>query len=235
MYARPMPLYHRSPLYFSLLLLIAIVGFFPSFYARALEAKGLHQFHGIVATLWMLLLIGQGWFMRSRKISVHRSVGKLSLVLVPLFAVSGLMIVHDMLTRDSGFARSFGPRLAFVDISSIVFFVFAYAMAIYHRGEMALHARYMAATALPLLPPALSRLLGNHVAAVTSFDMAFHLSYIASELVVVALLLHDRKQSGKMQAPYLILFVLLLAQQASFNLSMSIAPWVGVVGWIRAL
>lgn len=235
MFARPMPLYHRSPWYFSLLLLIAVVGFYPSFYAQALAAKGLHQFHGALATLWLLLLIGQGWLMRRKKISLHRSLGKLSLLLVPLFAISGLMIVHDMLTRDSGFARSFGPRLAFMDLSSVVFFVFAFCMAIYYRRDMALHARFMASTALPLLPPALSQLLGNHVPSVTSFEMALHLAFVATELVVVALLLHDRKQAGQMRAPYLILLALLLVQQASFEWSMQWAPWAAVVTWIRAL
>ncbi|MEO7497703.1 MAG: hypothetical protein ABIT83_10675 [Massilia sp.] len=230
-----MPLYHRSPLYFSLLLLIALAGFYPSFYSRALESKGLHQFHGAVSTAWILLLISQGWLMRRRKLAVHRTAGKLSLIIVPLFAVSGLMIVHDMLTRDSGFARAFGPRLAFIDLSSIAFFVFAYGAAIYHRHELALHARFMAATALPLLPPALSRLLGNSVPAVDSFGMALHLSFVATELVVAALLMHDRKESGKMRAPYLILLVLLLVQQASFELSMRIGGWADVVAWIQTL
>jgi hypothetical protein len=235
MYARPMPLYHRSPFYFSLLLLIALIGFYPSFYSRAIASSGLHQFHGIVATLWLLLLISQGWLMRRKRISVHRSVGKLSLVLVPLFAISGLMMVHDMLTRDSGFARTFGPRLAFIDLSSIVFFVFAFCMAIYFRRDVGLHARFMASTALPLLPPALLRVLGTHVPSVTTFDMALHLSYVATELVVVALLLNDRKQSGHMRAPFLILLALLLVQQASFEWSTQLGPWMAILTWFRAI
>lgn len=235
MYARPMPLYHRSPLYFSLLLVIALAGFYPSFYSKALDAKGLHQFHGAVATAWMLLLISQGWLMRRRKVALHRTAGKLSLIIVPLFAVSGLMVVHDMLTRDSGFARAFGPRLAFIDISSIMYFVGAYIAALYYRHELALHARFMASTALPLLPPALSRLLGNHAPGVDSFGLALHLSFVAAELVVAALLMHDRKESGRMRAPYLILFGLLLVQQASFEFSMRVGAWANVVAWIQAL
>jgi uncharacterized membrane protein len=232
MHARATPLYSRSPWYFSLLLLIALAGFFPSYYARLGDARALHHFHGLVATCWMLLLIGQGWLMRQKKISLHRSAGKLSLLLVPLFAVSGLLIVHDMLTRDSGFARSFGPRLAFIDISSIAWFVFAWAMALHYRREMPLHARFMASTALPLLPPALSRLVGAVVPGVSSFDMALHISFAVSELIVIALLLHDRKL-GKVRAPYLLLLALLVVQQLSFMVSMNFAPWRAVVAWIQ--
>jgi hypothetical protein len=232
MQARAAPLYSRSPWYFSLLLLIAFAGFFPSYFARIGDARVLHHFHGIVATLWMLLLISQGWLMRQKKVALHRGAGKLSLVLVPLFAISGVMIVHDMLTRDSGFARTFGPHLAFIDISSIAWFVFAWCMALHYRRNMALHARFMASTALPLLPPALSRMLAIFVPGVSSFDMALHLSFAVSELIVLALLLHDR-QLGKVRAPYLLLMALLLVQHASYLVSMQLAPWRAVVGWIQ--
>jgi uncharacterized membrane protein len=233
MQAHAAPLYFRSPWYFSLLLLLAVAGFFPSYFARLGQAKALHHFHGIVATLWMLLLIGQGYLMRRKKVALHRATGKLSLVLVPLFAVSGLLIVHDMLTRDSGFARTFGPRLAFIDISTVVWFVLAYCMALRYRRDMPLHARFMVSTALPLLPPALSRVLGHFVLpASSSFDMALHLSFAAAELIVLALLLHDR-QTGKVRAPYQLLMALLVVQHASFMVSMQFAPWRAVVAAIQ--
>jgi uncharacterized membrane protein len=234
MLARYGQLYYRSHWYFSLLLAVAIAGFFPTYYARLNDARSLHHFHAIAATLWMLLLISQGYLMRQKKVARHRSIGKLSLVLAPMFAVSGLLVVHDMLTRDSGFARAFGPRLAFIDITSVLWFVFAYCMAIHYRREMPLHARFMASTALPLLPPALSRALAGLVPAVNSFDLALHLSFAITELVVLALLMHDKKL-GKVRAPYLLLLALLLVQQASFNLSMQYQPWRSVVGWIASL
>ena len=57
--------------------------------------------------------------------------------------------------------------------------------------DMPLHARFMASTALPLLPPALWRVLAA-VPGVSSFDMALHIAFLAAELIVAALLLHDR-------------------------------------------
>lgn len=235
MQERAAPLYGNAPLYFSLLLLVALAGFYPSYYSRLGEAKAVHQFHGGVATLWMLLLIGQGWLMRRRRLALHRTIGKCSVVLAALFVVSALMIVHDMLTRDSGFARMFGPRLAFLDLSSVVFFVFAYCMAIYYRRSMPLHARFMVCTALPLLPPALSRLLGHYVlASGASFDQALHVSFVVTELIVVALLAHDLKV-GKLRAPYLILLAVLVVQQASFEFALGFGPWRALVTWMTTL
>jgi uncharacterized membrane protein len=231
MQARTAPLYASAPFYFLLLLLVALVGFFPSYYSKLGSAKAVHQFHGGVATLWMLLLIGQAWLMRRRQLALHRTIGKSSIVLAALFVVSGLMITHEMVTGDGGFARRFGPRLAFIDISSVAFFVFAYLMAIHHRREVQLHARYMACTALPLLPPALSRLLGHYVLADgATFGQAFHLSFVAAELVVVALLVHDWR-GGNVRPPYVILLAVLLVQQLSYELAPHIGPWMGLLEW----
>jgi hypothetical protein len=233
MQARPAPFYHLAPLYFSLLLLTALVGFYPSFYSRMGEARVVHQFHGAIATLWLLMLISQAWLVRARRLPLHRLMGRLSVVLALLFVVSGLMIVHDMLSNDSGFSKAFGPRLAFIDLSSILYFAFAYGMAIHYRRDMGLHARFMASTALPLLPPALARVLGSHILPDgSSFDMALHLAFACAELVVLALLLDDRRR-GKLRAPYLILLAVLLVQHASYNLSLEVKPWRDAVMAVR--
>lgn len=234
MQARALPLYRNSPLYFFLLLLTAVVAFFPSFYSRMGEAKFAHQFHGAMSTLWMLLLIGQGWLMRRRQRALHRAVGKFSIVLVVLFAISGVLIVHDMLTRDGGFALAFGARLAFLDAAAVLYFVFAYAMAIRYRRDVQLHARYMASTALLLLPPALGRILGGLVLPPPpSFELALHLSFVLTELIVLLLILHDRS-TGKVRAPYLILLAVTLVQHGSFELMHRLGPWQALVAWIRS-
>ncbi|UUZ46980.1 hypothetical protein LP420_25550 [Massilia sp. B-10] len=102
---RTSPFYSDAPLYFVLLLLVALVGFFPSYYSKLGSGQFAHQFHGAMATLWMVLLISQAYLMRQRKIALHRALGKASIVLAALFVVAGLMITNAMLTSDSGFAR----------------------------------------------------------------------------------------------------------------------------------
>ncbi len=236
MQVRPEPLYRNSPFYFALLLLIALIGFFPSFYGRIGDAKLTHLVHGGTATLWMLLLIGQSWLVRQRQMRWHRAIGKFSVVLVVLFAIGGVMIDHDLLTRDGGFARAFGHRLFFLDMLATVYFVVAWGLAIRYRRNVQLHARFMSSTALLLLPPALGRVLGFHVLPQgSSFALAFHLSFAISALVVIALLLHDRRSSGKMRAPYLILLGVMAVQQASYEVLPRMDAWMDLVAWIRSV
>ena len=88
-------------------------------------------------------------------------------------------------------------------------------MALRHRKNLQLHARYMASTATLLLPPALARLLsGMNLPFVNSFMSALHTSYFATELVVIALLFSDWRNGG-IRRPYVILFAFTVLQHLS--------------------
>ena len=133
MQERTIFLYPRAPLYFSLVFLVAIIGFYPSFFSKLKETDAIHHFHGFMATAWMLMLITQGWLMRKRKFSSHRALGRLSAVIAPLFIASGFLVIHAMLASTNGFSQTFGARLAFVDSTTIGYFAIAYGLAIYYQ------------------------------------------------------------------------------------------------------
>lgn len=233
MQQRTAHLYPRAPIYFALLLLVAVVGFYPSFFSRLKDADLAHHFHGIAATAWMLLLIAQGWLMRQRNVSSHRMFGRISFVLAPLFVASGFVMIHTMLGNADPFSQTFGPRLAFVDLTTIVYFAIAYGLAIRHRRNVQLHARYLASTAILVLPPALAR-TSFLIPGIESFEAAFHVSYFASELIVAILLLDDARQGG-VRKPYLVLLALLLVQQAGFLSLAGAGWWNSLCAWVGAL
>lgn len=224
-------IYRNAYLYFSLALLVAIAGFFPSYFARLRDTDAIHHFHGILASAWMVGLVTQSWLMRQGMVSAHRAIGRASLLVAPLFVVSGILVVHVMLASDDGFDRAYGTRLAFVDLTTMAYFAVAYALALYHRRRTQLHARFMASTAMLVLPPALARLLGNVVPGFDSFESDFNGSYFICE-AIVALLLIDDFRRGRALAPYAALGAILVLQQSSFLLSPSPAWWTAVASWI---
>lgn len=227
-------MYQRAYIYFSLATLVAFLGFFPSYFSRLGSTDAAHHFHGIMASAWMLMLVLQAWLMRQKKMVLHRSIGKLSIVIAPLFWVSGLLVMHVMLASDSPFSKMFGKRLAFLDLTTILYFAFAYIAAIYYRSNVQLHARFMASTAILVLPPALARFLGNYVPGVSSFEMGVHGSYLISELIVVLLLLDD-KRLGHIRLPYVGLLLLLLVQHLGFMSMHHVEAWVQWCNWFAAL
>lgn len=219
--------YKHAYLYFLLALLIAIGGFYPSFFSRLGDTDPVRLFHGVMATLWMLMLTTQSWLIAHRHVRAHRLVGRASLIVVPLFIISGLLVLHAMLAgQERGFVKAFGTMLAFLDLTSILYFVWTYCMALHHRHRMQLHARYMASTATLLLPPALARLMaGLGLPFVTSFMSAVHSSYFATELVIVALLAGDHLGGG-IRKPYVYLLAFTLLQHASMLVTPK-AAWLG--------
>lgn len=210
------PFYSRAPLYLAGLLALAVLGFYRSYFARLLGADAVHHLHGLTATAWLTLLCLQAWLYRTRRMALHRQLGRLSAWLVPLFLLSGVLVLRRMLTASDGFSQAFGMRLSFADASSLVYFAVAFGLALHHRRRLPLHARFMVSTALLVLPPALARAAGQYLPGIQSFEAAFHAGYVASELMVLGLILHDLRHGG-WRLPYPMLLAVMLVQQASFH------------------
>lgn len=228
-------MYRNASYYFAAALVVALLGFFSTYLTQLSQTDGTRHLHGMVAFGWMLLLVAQPWLIRTRRVRWHRLLGKLSLPVAVLLVVSGLLVTHAMLHETGrGFVRAFGDRLAFLDVTSLAYFIWTYAMGLRHRRTLALHARYLAATAVLLLPPAIARAAANNLPMVHGFLPALHLSYVVTELVTLALLASDRR-IGAPRAPYLALLGFTLFQHASVVLVPQWDQWAAVCRWYGAL
>jgi hypothetical protein len=231
---RTAPLYPRAPLYLLLVFATALVGFWPSYFARLRQTDLVHHLHGMAAGAWLLMLIAQAWLYRQRRMTVHRRLGRVSLVLAPLFVVSGLAIVHAMLASANPFSAAFGPGLAFVDLTTLAWFATAYTLAIRHRRDTPLHSRYLLSTAVLVLPPALARALPPLIPAIHSFASAFNVTFAVTETIALALVVHDLRE-GRLRAPYALLLALLVVQHVGFFVAPSWEWWMATCRWIAAL
>lgn len=231
---RAEPLYPRATFYFMLLLATAFLGFWGSYFSRLADNDLTRHVHAATALSWVLLLITQAWLMRRRHYALHRRLGRFSLVLAPLFVVSGLFMVQHSLAHPSPFTQAFGARLTFLDLTTLAWFAIAYCLALYHRRDTPVHARYMASTAILVLPPALVRVVGTHLPGITSFEMALHLGYFITEALIAALILHDLR-GGRLRAPYVLLLALTVMQQVVFVVLPGVPWWTRFCEWIASL
>jgi hypothetical protein len=180
--------------YFAIALLVAVGGFWPSFFSKLPSTDTAHLIHGVTATLWMTIPILQSWLISRRKFNLHRQLGWGALLIVaPILVVSGLHMVQLMVL---GFEQTHAIRLlkfTFLDICAMALFVTFLALAVLRirRNDTDGHARYMAGTVLFALEPALERVFVFYVPGVSGFASALYFALITMEVILAVLLFLD--------------------------------------------
>jgi hypothetical protein len=221
------PSYGRAHWYFLAALAILVAGFWPSFF-RPMGAGDIgHTLHGITATLWVVALMSQSFLMSRGQVQWHRRIGRTAaFVLLPVLTISALHMVRVMFA-NTAMPPFLPPLLAFIDIPTVIFFVVLVTLGLRSVRTPAAHKRFMASTVLLAFPPALTRLYQQFG---IDFFTALHGSFITVELILVALIIADRR-AGERRAAYpmsLVFFVLVHALMMPVSGS---APWLAFTRW----
>ena len=144
------------------LFLFAFWGFWPNYFSHPLsQASWRFHFHGITLISWFVLMITQAYLIRTNKRPVHRQVGKVSFILAPLVVISTLVLAHYRLRPTE--LTDATLYFLLLPIALLLQFLLAYGLAIYHRRNPPVHARFMICTALPMMPPIFDRIMGFYV------------------------------------------------------------------------
>jgi hypothetical protein len=212
-------MYRASAFYFFALLLLAVAGFWPSYIRpKRFEADWHVHLHGVAMFLWMLMLVTQATLMRAGARGAHRALGKASFVLVPVIVVSTLLLAHYRMR--SGLNKELIYFFC-VQLSLLAAFLIAYGGAILNRRTPAVHMRFMACTALALVDPILARLLYIHFGIEPPLLQL--ITYGAVDLVLVALIIHDRIERHYAAVYQGMLVVFVATQLPTFLVTQT--PW----------
>lgn len=155
--------FNKADYYFIIFLAIILLGFWDRYFSQLLaglsDNANYFHFHGIMALIWIAMLIVQPILIRRKKFELHRLIGKLSFIVMPLLIISLLMVTHylGILTNS---------ELNFIDVTignnvggGIGIILLFYVIAMWNRHDVNIHARAMIATVIPFIDPALARLL----------------------------------------------------------------------------
>ncbi len=227
--------FDKSGYYFVALFALVIVGFWPSYFAKFFDGTAdftfYFHFHAFFATLWVFMLIAQPILIRKKKFELHRKIGKLSYVLVPLIFISIILLAHSTLR---GPKENLGLEL-WVPFKDLLIFAIGYGIAIKYRHTMVIHARGMIVAGIVLIEPALVRL----ILYVFFPDQGFALSgYIGMIVLLYALLIGliiaERKQKvGRWVFPLALGLYVFVHSVLVFRLK--IPGWQSVAEWFAAL
>jgi hypothetical protein len=211
-----------------------VVAYWPSYFSRVLSADHYTHFHASLAALWILMLAAQPTLIRMRRLALHRLLGAFSYVLAPLIVVSIVLLGHSRIKGQSGEAYAVQTYILYLQVSLTVLFGVSYALAIYKRHTVALHARFMVCTAFTLIDPVVIRLMFWMGSRTPSWNYQW-VTFGLTDLVIVALILLERRsRTGRWVFP-MTLAVFVLAQiPALFGLT-NTEPWQAFARWFAAL
>ncbi|MFK5894223.1 MAG: hypothetical protein QM504_13460 [Pseudomonadota bacterium] len=185
-------MFRNSGFYFLLLLLLAIVGFWQSYFSILLDDIDSYiHFHAVTMLLWIGMLITQAFLIRYNKRSLHKVVGRLSYFLVPVLIISLVLLSHSqIIIQEYGisYARLY---ILFLQLSLLTVFVTAYALAIINRRSPAHHARYMICTALTMIDPVVARIPLNLPALPFDYQV---LTFGLTDIILIVLIILERNQ-----------------------------------------
>lgn len=211
---------YKNLAYF-LLILVAFVaaGFYKPYFSVIpnfdASITPLVQAHAILLMSFVVLLVAQPLLIRNRHRELHKILGKLTYLLMPLLAASCVGVICKK--YDEALSRTASVELAvrsiFSDAAQLFLLVLFYLLAILNRRNVPIHMRYMIAVALIVAPAGIARVLGYW------FEVPRYASGLASnallDAVLIALILYDRRNHLNFR-PYLLALSLFVLSHAAF-------------------
>lgn len=234
--------YRHAHWYLLLLFPLTALAFWPNYFGKLADSPYAFHVHGVTASLWIVLLAFQSWSIHRRRNRLHRSAGLASLALFPLFVAGGLLVIQTMAVKFAGgsdpFYAVFGARLGAVDAISSAAMPVLFYLALKERRRVHLHARYMLAPVLFLLPPILSRLMPAlpplAIAGPADFHRFGYGVHLSDALAIgVAAILYSR--APKWGRPFLIVGLLVGAQSLAFETLGRTDLWEGLFATIGSV
>ncbi len=224
--------FHNSGFHFIILLFLAIIGFWQSYFSKLFgDIDSYIHFHAITMLLWVGMLITQSFLIRFKKRSLHRFIGKLSYGLVPVLTISLILLAHSRIVIGEDGILPTRLYTLFLQLSLLALFIIAFGLAIANRHRPALHARYMICTALTLIDPAVARIPLN----LPPFPFDYQvLTFALTDLILAVLIIMERGQKRGREVFPLMLAVFVFFQL--FNLTLTNSNvWTHFSEWFARL
>ncbi|QDP18994.1 hypothetical protein [Sphingomonas xanthus] len=212
---------------------LAALAFWPNYLSVLSTSPPSFHFHGITATMWLLLLAMQSWSIHHGHRRFHRANGLVSLALFPLFLAGGATIFVGMAQRHVSAATPFSaiwpPHLAWLDFVAVGGMAYFYFQALKQRRKIGPHASHLLATALFLMPPILGRLapllMGIDFSQPGAFERlgpSFHLGNGATAMIAFIIAVRAGRTNGR---PFAIAGGLTLLSSLLFEFPGGTAAW----------
>lgn len=215
------------------LLLLSFLAFWQSYYLVFAVNAGYVHFHTFTAILWFALLLIQPYLIKSRRLDLHRLLGKISYPIASIVVLSILILAHSRISNSPEEIYALRTYVLYLQLSLAIAFALTFGFAIYFRKIKSIHARLMLATTLTFIDPIFSRIFMGYI---PGFDINPQwITFGAIILTLMILSILDRKdQKAKWVFPGLLLGYTLIAIPIFFGLT-RLEAWQSFAAWYSQL
>ena len=209
--------------------LTVFVGFAPTYYMKTAfgtpALAPLYHVHGFLFTCWMLLLIAQPALVATGRTALHRRVGVVGGLLAAGMVVAALAVSIDLGRR--GASPPGVPPLVFlvVPLTTVVVFPMLIGAALLWRNRPQIHKRLMLIGSMELITAG----FGRWPVVGPLGPMAY---FAATDLFVLALLVHDRATTGRFHRATLWGGLFLIASQPLRLMIGGTDTWQAFARWL---
>ncbi len=153
---------NRLIYFFVFILLMSFAGFYKTYLVKFPNFEGFtwaHHFHGVIMLTWVLMLIAQPIFIRTKNFRLHRIVGKASYFIFPLLLLSFFLVARAGYLRN---LKTVGETealagMGFSGIPDMLYISILYGLGIYYKKKTSFHLRFFASIGLMIMGPGLGR------------------------------------------------------------------------------
>ncbi len=147
----------------TLIMVIAVVGFWPSYLQPLVtgisEAQHVIHFHAIVYFGWLGLFVTQAWFAASGQLALHMKFGKVGMIYGTAMILVGLLVTFSRFAdRVSAGNLEQAQRSLLYPFSDMLIFPAFFGAAIAYRRKPEIHKRLMIVASTYLLVAAVLRM-----------------------------------------------------------------------------
>jgi hypothetical protein len=228
-------MFQNSGYCFLALLAACVAAFWPRYLSKAPgNIDAYTHAHALAMAAWVLLLVVQPFLIRARLRTAHRALGGLSYLVAPAVVVSSVLLAHTRFRAMSPLVFLAEAHNLYLPLSAAGLFAIAYAGAIFHRRVPALHAGFMACTALTLIDPVLGRILAFYLPPLPH-DLYYQaITYGSGDLLLLYLILARGDDPTSRWALKTMLKLFVVAHVLWFTAAQS-AAWIPFARWFRGL
>jgi len=188
------------------LVFLSALGFYPTYFSKVFRTGSysmMTHIHVIIMIIWLLIVIVQPYLIKNRKVVLHKKIGRLSYAVVPLVVITALCLAISRIGTNPYFDEGF---LFFMPLKDCFIITVCFGLALYHKNNPSLHARYMICSSLPLIEPPLVRSILFFGPDLPSPYWAFGLGFLTIDLLLLALIIKGSSLS-ELRKPFVLVLI----------------------------